>query len=193
MLRTILIITATMLFSTNAWAAACNNAGFKNYFKGVKHTNAGTADYQRLDKKPSNYNAFNTHCYNNPTTGGCLDYFGQRYKIVATSAPTTKWSAAVCVKAIHHDNHYNYDHKINLQGQSPFYAGPKIRFEYKDDNGVWRILKETGSGNLASFHANQPNAKQKYRWKWFSDKPRQFRIVIERAMKFDEFDLLMDW
>jgi hypothetical protein len=159
----------------------------------VQHQNAGNPNYIRYDKTPNNYGSFFKHCYVNSTwPGTCFETYGNRYKLVATSGLTTKWSAAICGKPRQSNNWYNYEHRIFLEGQSPFYAGPVVSFQVLGDDGKWRIMKDSNTNNLASWEFG-PNANHSYRWKWFSDKPRQFRIVLERAMKFDEFDLIMDW
>ena len=191
--RKILTIIISFFFSSNIWAAACNNAQFLNFYKVVQHPNSGNPNYVRYDKTPNNYTGFNEHCYANSTwPGTCFETYGKRYKLVVTSGLTTKWSAAVCGKARQADNWFNYEHRIFLVGQSPFYAGPKLSFQVKGDDGKWRILKSSSTGNLASFEFD-PNTTENFRWQVTSSKPQQFRMVVERAMKFDEFDLIMDW
>lgn len=192
MIRIIFMIISTAIFATNVWAKACNNTTFRNFYDIVKHQNAGNPSYIRFDKTPDNYNPFYEHCYGNDTTGGCFETYGSRYKLVATSGLTTKWSAAVCGKARQANYWPDFEHRIFLQGQNAFYAGPKVSFQYQGNDGRWRILRGTNTGNLASWEI-AANATQRYRWKWFSNEPRRFRIVVERAMNYDEFDLIMDW
>lgn len=192
MLRKTMIIICTTLFATNTWAAACNNTTFRNFYNGVQHQNAGNPNYIRFDKTPANYNGFNQHCYVNSTwPGTCFETYGKRYKLVATSGLTTKWSAAICGKARQANYWYDFEHRIFLENNT-FYAGPKVSFQLLGDDGKWRIMRDSNTNNLASWEFGA-NATQSYRWKWFSSKPRQFRIVLERAMKNDEFDLIMDW
>jgi hypothetical protein len=192
MIRTAFMIICIAFFTANAWAEACNNTDFRNFYAVVQHENAGNPNYIRFDKTPDNYSGFNEYCYTENYTTECIDNFGSRYELVATSGYTKEWSAAVCGRARQADFEYDFEHRVFLTDGTEFYAGPKVSFQYKGDDGKWRILTGTNTGNLASWKFGA-NATQKYRWKWFSDEPRQFRIVIERAMKYDEFDLIMDW
>lgn len=192
MIRTAFMIICIAFFTANAWAEACNNANFRNFYAVVQHENAGDPNYIGFDKTPANYSGFKEECYYEPGISDCIDNYGSRHKLVATSGYTKKWSAAVCGRAIQYDFQYDHEHRVFYTGDQEFYAGPKVSFQYKGDDGKWRILTGTNTGNLASWEFGA-NATQAYRWKWFSDKPRQFRIVVERAMKYDEFDLIMDW
>lgn len=175
-----------------AWSGACNNTTFRQFYDGIAHQSNGDPNYIRFDKTPNNYNGFNEYCLATANNPQCFDLYGNRYKLVATSAPTTRWSAAVCGKARQSNNWYNYEHRVFLTDGSIINYFPRLWFQYQDNSGNWHTLTDSNTGNLASGTFNA-NTVQSYRWKWFSSTPRKFRIVIDQAMKFDEFDLIMDW
>jgi hypothetical protein len=175
-----------------AESTACNNGGFKNYYSTVKHGNAGKPEYKRFDLKAGTYGGFNN--YNLQYEGIDVQYYGQRYKLVATTEATKRWSVAVCTKVKQSDYYYNRDHYLRTEDDGDIFLGPRIQFQAKMDDGSWKTLQATdGSLQWAYFDLSNTDKKQKNRWKWNSNSLRQFRVVIDRAMHYDEFDIIMDW
>jgi len=192
MFRSLIVAMGVVLASGNAWAGACNNSNFLAFYNGVAHPENGNPNYVHYDASPDNYNPFSVHCYASGTNSSCFDYYGSRYKVVLTSAPTKKWSAAVCGRADQADFWYNHDHNIYLTNGTSFYGAPRVMFQYQKDNGSWDILRSSSSGQVGLFEFG-PDQTQAYRWKWTTSKARRFRVVVDRAMLFDQFDMIMDW
>ncbi|NRA65357.1 MAG: hypothetical protein HRU19_12800 [Pseudobacteriovorax sp.] len=175
--------------SAQVYALACDNDNFDNFYKAVQHAGAGNPNYVRYDKNADNYGPFTNDCLNPYANGTCIDGYGKRYKLIATSGLTKKWSAAVCIKVRQSDYRYNYEHRVFDNG-NPVWFGPNVSFQYRDANGRWRLLRGS-DGDLASW--NVKDGLYWYRWKWSSNTARQYRIAIEESMRFDEFDIAMDW
>lgn len=191
-LSTFFTVAAIACFSTNSSAGACDNASFRSFYDVVSHPGNDEPNFVAYDKTPDNYpGAFQQYCLA-PGNGQCIDNYGKRFRIIATTAPTTKFSAAVCGKPRQTNYWYDYEHRAFLTNGSVVSYYPGLRFQYRDSSGTWQTMQDSNTGNLASWTFS-PNTAQKYRWKWSSNTPRQYRIVVDQSMRFDEFDLIMDW
>ncbi|SMF60038.1 hypothetical protein [Pseudobacteriovorax antillogorgiicola] len=175
--------------NTQVLGKACNNQSFDDFYEAVQHAGAGDPAYVRYDKTPDNYGPFTNDCLNPYANGTCIEGYGKRYKLIATSGVTKKWSAAVCIKVRQNNYWYNYEHRV-FDDDNPIWFGPRVSFQYKDSDGRWRLLKGN-NGKFASW--NVQDGLYWYRWKWSSNTARQYRIAIEESMLFDEYDIAMDW
>lgn len=192
------VLTALMaaLPSHSLANMACNNNDVKKFYtSSVAHDGKTSATYERFDRTPGSFNAFNAvNCWQPPTGGawtGCVQNFGKRYQFIATSGVTGKWSAVVCGRVRQANNHFNFDHRVFTTAGQVLYFGARVQFQWQEPNGNWRTL--VGSDGKALDFNLQPNVNEMYGWKGIASPARRWRILITHAMRNDEFDIMMDW
>ncbi len=186
------LTTSVSGVQSKAADVACNNASFQSSIAGGF---LGSPEYVRLDKRPNNYNAFKSDCYN-VGLGQC--WGNPRYKLIAKFSNIKKWRGKVCTKNV--ETNYNshtilycgnlcsVDPDCNQPGSCSIYQGPQVSFEYYW-NGKWNIMK---NGSKVALYEIQANKTKVYNWHWSTSQKTSFRLRIRYAKPYDQFDLMMD-
>ena len=171
---------------------ACNNNSFRNSIAGGFLSGPTWIGY---DKTPNRYSSFYEDCLDPFNNGRCV---GDRYQYNATYHNAKRWAGKICAKSVQAS--YN-DHNIKWCGGScsidpscsnryycETYIGPTISFQYLE-NGSWYTYK---NGNKVASYEIAANRTQVQSWWLRADQPTSFRLKVENAKGYDEFDFMMD-